>query len=95
MYASHTHKVFQVSEAHADKGTSGAFSGSLREFPSTLKKLLCNPTFVFVSLAGTMEGKASKICQLVLCRETVATTVCCIYSFVMVLFCGWAIVNLS
>ncbi|XP_067934686.1 solute carrier organic anion transporter family member 4A1-like [Watersipora subatra] len=46
----------KVSEAHADKGTSGAFSGSLNEFPIMLKKLLCNPTFVFISLAGTMEG---------------------------------------
>lgn len=49
----------QVSEAHGDKGNSGAFSGSLKEFPGMLKKLLSNPTFVSVSLAGTMEGLAS------------------------------------
>ncbi|KAI8503084.1 sodium-independent organic anion transmembrane transporter [Branchiostoma belcheri] len=53
-------KANKESEAHAKGGADVAsqpdFGKSWRDFPIAVKILLCNPTFMFVSLAGAFEG---------------------------------------
>ncbi|XP_066269957.1 solute carrier organic anion transporter family member 4C1-like isoform X2 [Branchiostoma lanceolatum] len=53
-------KANKESEAHAKGGVDVAsqpdFGKSWRDFPMAIKILLCNPTFMFVSLAGAFEG---------------------------------------
>lgn len=49
----------RVSEAHNSSGTADVNSGSfgrLKDLPGAARVLICNPTFVLLSLAGATEG---------------------------------------